>query len=377
MNEQPITVTAHPKEEQHTTQVKIYDNHDYVTAVGSSDPMIFDSTNPKVVFGNIKSEIETGQAGDRAMFVNQGIRQVRKYKELKRERDRSVYFIFRENYTQEALKKIEAIVRDRYGAEFAILDNIGEFVNFVNSRKSKKIFIRKMDLFSHGLVGSIEFGYNTGKADSYRFRDAQARMLNPDMFHDDAIVTSYACRTGVGVDKESFEDGTDPQYNKSLAQIMADCADVEVHAFLRRSDYGQTYGNKAQSEIVRKTKNKVIEYDRQVSLYEQFAADYRNVLENRQRILEQYREISGNPDAQSAPGLPVDPPQKPQPPEKNFTPEEEELVRAEMARNENYNDVELPVDPYGAVNPVGTFGTPKGLKSGLRVFKPVAWEGKK
>jgi hypothetical protein len=69
-------------------------------------------------------------------------------------------------------------------------------VNFINSRRNKKRFIKKMDFFSHGLVGSIEFGYDTKKADSYRFREAQVRMLKPAMFHDDAIITSYACRTG-------------------------------------------------------------------------------------------------------------------------------------------------------------------------------------
>ena len=377
--QQPITVTAHPKEEQHTTVIKVYDNGDYVTVAGCSDPAILDSFSPKVIARNIKSQLESGQAGDRGMFVNQGIRQVREYQKLKGERDRSLYFIFRENYDPRALEKIKSIVGERYAADFAILDNVGELVNFINTRQGKKRFIKKMDLFSHGLVGSIEFGYDTDKADSYRFREAQARMLKPVMFHGDAIITSYACRTGTGVDKESFEDGSDPQCSKSLAQTLADCADVEVHAFLRRTDYGLTYGTKAQAETAAKAKARVVEYDRQNSQYKGFAADYEKILMQRQEMLEEYRRTSGNPEAQAVPGLPTEAelPAKPQPPVKNFTDEEEELARADMAREKNLKDVDLPIDPYGAVNPVGSFGTPKGLPEGKKVFKPVAWEGKK
>ena len=377
--QQPITVTAHPKEEQHTTVIRIYDNGDYVTVAGCSNPAILDSFSLKVIARNIKSQLESGQAGDRAMFVNQGIRQVREYQALKGERDRSVYFIFRENYEPKALDEIKKIVTSKYSADFAILDNVGALVNFINSRQDKRRFIKKMDLFSHGLVGSIEFGYDTGKAGSYRFREAQARMLKPVMFHDDAIITSYACRTGTGVDKESFEDGSDPQYSKSLAQILADCADVEVHAFLRRTDYGLTYGTKAQTEKAAKAKARVLEYDRQIAQYDKSVADYRNILAQRQAMLEEYRRSSGNPEAQAVPGLPTEAglSAEPQPPVKNFTDEEEELARADMARSTNYEKYHLPIDPYGAVNPVGSFGTPKGLPEGKKVLKPVVWEGKK
>ncbi|MDR1064115.1 MAG: hypothetical protein LBL48_09360 [Azoarcus sp.] len=382
---QAVVVKAHSVEAQHTTIIQAYDDGDYVTVVGCSNPGIVDSWSFRVILGNIKSQVESGQAGDRAMFVNQGIRQVREYQKRRKDQqekkdkgrqDRSVFFIFRENYEPQALTKIKSIVKDRYGAEFAILDNIGELVNFVNSRRNKKRFIKQMDFYSHGLVGAIEFGYDTDKADSYRFGHVQARLLKPEMFHDDAVVMSYACRTGIAVDRDSFADGTSPQYDKSLAQTLADCADVEVHAFLRRTDYRQTYGNKAQSETAAKTKNKVLEYDLKMSQFDKLLTDYHKIMARRQKLLEAYRRSSGNPDVQAIPGMPAEP-SPPQSPEKDFSEEEEELARAEIARQKNQWDYNLPIDPYGAVNPVGTFGTPEGLPEGKRVFTPVAWETKK
>ena len=51
---------------------------------------------------------------------------------------------------------------------------------------------------------------------------------------------SYACRTGIGV--SSTTGITDPKKNNSLAQHMANIGKITVFAYMRKTDYKNTWG---------------------------------------------------------------------------------------------------------------------------------------
>lgn len=40
----------------------------------------------------------------------------------------------------------------------------------------------------------------------------------------------------------------------------------------------------------------------------------------------------------------------------------------------NWDGIEVPLDPLGAVRPVRSSATPSGLPMGLKVFTPSAWK---
>ena len=67
-------------------------------------------------------------------------------------------------------------------------------------------------------------------------------LFNSDSFSREAEIWSYACRTGINVD-----DATDIEFvwggEKSLAQMIANKLKINVNAYARRSNYGDTWGS--------------------------------------------------------------------------------------------------------------------------------------
>lgn len=334
-----------------TTPVEAIADFDYVTVVGCSNPSAFDSISPR----EIASNLWNGQDGDKVMFINQGIRQVREYPPAKPDDSvQRVFLIFTEGYSRPLLDAVRDIVTD-YGTKYRELSSIADLVDFVAVRRRKKRLIKQMDFYSHGVVMQVEFGYHTEKEESYRLRDAQGRMLDPKAFEWDAKICSYACRTGLGIDiGNKLDEDEDPQYAHSLAQLLADSADVEVYAFPRRSLYDQTYGTaedrRVGAEVLERKKQYKIAQDR----YKAELADYRRRAGSRE-------EIPGE-----AP---------PRPPVKPYTKEQEGLAQHIESRDryEKRSSFKLPLDPLGAVRPVRSGMTPSGLPMGLMKFTPTAW----
>jgi hypothetical protein len=70
--------------------------------------------------------------------------------------------------------------------------------------------------------------------------------ISPEAFSETARLDSYACRTGMGnLSDYPIEDGVQlfPQTNESLAQLLANHLRIKVGAFIRRSDYKNTWGS--------------------------------------------------------------------------------------------------------------------------------------
>jgi hypothetical protein len=361
----PVKTHAHPVEQEHITLVSAYDDNDYVTVVGCSNPAIFDTWSPKDWARNAIK----GQPGEEAQFINQGIRQIRQYVFDKKGIDKKVFLIFREEYEEKALARVKKIITETYKADYMELDNISDLVDFVNQREAKTRFIKKLDIFSHGLVGSIEFGYHTDKADTYRLKAEQAKQLKPAMFDDDAIITSYACRTGVGVDREKFSEQMDKRYNKSLAQVLADNVDVTVHAYARRSNYDGTYGTAEERQTGIKTESKVEAYNAKREAYRAELNRYEKQSAAYAKKLADYRQSSGQANASSLPG--EAPPVPPKEPVKDFSDKDETLARHTMSQKMNQKECGIPIDEHGAVRPVRAGDTPTGLPDVLLLFEPA------
>lgn len=332
--------------EQHgTTRVPVSLQQDYVTVVGASHMTLMERVR--------------GQKGNKMRFINQGIRQIRLYPEATPNHStQRIFLIFIEDYERRLLDRVKEVVETRYGARYQELDSISHLLDFINLRISKQRHIKQMDFFSHGLVGSVEFGYELDKVDSYRMRDAQANMLKPEAFEFGAKIYSYACRTGLGIDANlHVAEGEDPQYDKSLAQLIANASRTTVWAFPRRSNYDETYGNASDRTALAGARNRIKVDD---AAQQQYA---RQLSEYRQR-LDAHRKASGDRNAQ----LPEE--REPSRPLKTASAEDERLARHADSRDANEERIDYPLDEEGAVRGVRSGETPTGVPAVLREYKP-------
>ncbi|HBS77838.1 MAG TPA: hypothetical protein DD989_04355, partial [Pseudomonas sp.] len=255
-------------------QIPIALQRDCITVVGASHMTMMERLR--------------GQKGNKMRFINQGIRQLRIYSKVP-DASQHIFLIFTEDYERPLLDAVKDVVESRYKAKYQELDSIAHLLDFINSRIAEKREIKQLDLFAHGLVGTIEFGYELAKADSYRMRDAQAQMLNPEAFDLRGKIYSYACRTGLGIDADVYvSEGEDPLYEQSLAQLMANTAQTPVWAFARRSNYDQTYGSSEDRSGLAGARNRVQADANAMKVY-------RRQLSHYQKRLAAHRQASNNP----------------------------------------------------------------------------------
>jgi hypothetical protein len=326
-------------------QIPISLQRDLITVVGASH-MTF-------------TERLRGQKGNKMRLINQGIRQIRLYPEATaNDSTQRIFLIFTEDYERPLLNAVKSVV-ENYGAKYRELDSISHLLDFINLRIRKEREIKQLDIFAHGLVGTIEFGYELDKADSYRLRDAQTQMLKPEAFDLGAKIYSYACRTGLGIQADlHVSEGEDPLYERSLAQLMANITQTAVWAFPRRSNYDQTYGTSADRASHASARDR-IKADAQAMKH------YRRQLNDYQKRLTAHRQSSQDNSAQ----LPNEP--APVQPRKTASAEDETLVRHSTSRDEYEQSIGYPLDAEGAVRPVRAGDTPSGLPAALRQYQPL------
>ncbi|SEL50369.1 hypothetical protein SAMN05216214_11341 [Atopomonas hussainii] len=326
-------------------QIPVSLQRDYITIVGASHMTLLERLR--------------GQKGNKMRFINQGIRQVRLYPPATANHaTQRIFLIFTEDYERPLLDAVKDVVENRYGAKYRELDSIAHLLDFINLRISKKREIKQLDLFAHGLVGTIEFGYELDKADSYRLRNAQAQMLKPEAFDLSGKIYSYACRTGLGIHADvHVNEDEDPLYEKSLAQLIANTAQTTVWAFPRRSNYDQTYGNASDRAGLQGAQQRVQADDRAMDHYERQLSRYR-------QRLAAHRKASKDPNAQ----LPNE--TAPKPPIKTASAEDVTLDRHAKSRDNYDRSIGYPLDAEGAVHPVRAGDSPTGVPASLREYKP-------
>ena len=327
-------------------QIPISLQRDFITVVGASHMTLVEKLR--------------GQKGNKMRFINQGIRQIRLYPPASaNDSTQRIFLIFTEDYERPLLDAVKAIVETRYGAKYRELDSIAHLIDFINLRISKKREIKQLDLYAHGLVGTVEFGYELDKADSYRMRDAQAQMLKPEAFDLSGKIYSYACRTGLGIHADvHVSEDEDPQYAKSLAQLIANTAQTPVWAFPRRSNYDQTYGNATDRAGLEGAKQRVRADKLAMDSYELQRSHY-------QKRLAAHRQTSKDANAQ----LPNE--SAPRPPLKTASAEDETLARHANSRDRYQQSIGYPLDADGALRPVRAGDSPTGVPATLLEYKPL------
>jgi hypothetical protein len=326
-------------------QIPIALRRDSITVVGASHMTMMEKLR--------------GQKGNKMRFINQGIRQIRLYSEASDDASQHIFLIFTEDYERPLLNAVKDVVERRYKAKYQELDSIAHLLDFINSRIAEKREIKQLDLFAHGLVGTIEFGYELAKAASYRMRDTQAQMLDPEAFDLRGKIYSYACRTGLGIDADVYvSEGEDPLYEQSLAQLIANTAQTPVWAFARRSNYDQTYGSSEDRSGLAGARNRVQADANAMKVY-------RRQLSHYQKRLAAHRQASNNPIA----ALPNE--SSPRPPQKVASADDQALVRHANSRDEYEQSIGYPLDAEGAARPVRAGDSPTGVPARLLEFKPL------
>ena len=104
-----------------------------------------------------------------------------------------------------------------------------------------------MTIFSHGLPGSIDFGYGLSEyATSYKLDKSNVSKLRDSAFKGSkSSIMSYACRSGLGPGYGVLDFDSE----NSIAQLMANSTKTNVGAFLVKTDYSNTLGNVFQRRI--------------------------------------------------------------------------------------------------------------------------------
>ncbi len=109
-----------------------------------------------------------------------------------------------------------------------------------------------LDVFfaSHGVVGAIDLNYQGNR--TVKLATGSISSIASNAFAVHGRLFSYACRTGVSIEdaQMGFKSEADAKPEASLAQKMADHFGIEVHAFLRRSFYGDVLRDKSQSDNI-------------------------------------------------------------------------------------------------------------------------------
>ncbi|PJG84207.1 hypothetical protein [Conservatibacter flavescens] len=190
--------------------------------------------------------------GNAYMFINQGIRAIKKYNDkIKSDRDSVILIVFEEGYTFNDKKIIEFSAKSKNTSLFFV-KNVDELINILNARKNTCREIQEMEIYSHGLPGGIEFHYDIAyyynehiwikimKKDG-TLNKTMIDKLDKKIFSKSARVRSYACRTGISEWNESFTNSNEAKPENSLAQYIADKLQVTVEAYEKRSLYDQTY----------------------------------------------------------------------------------------------------------------------------------------
>ena len=140
-------------------------------------------------------------------------------------------------------------LRDKKGFEIIRLASSSDIVALMN-RDREEYKLQDVAFFSHGEPNLIALNY--WKGDNINFKERNLLGVNKKAFTINGCIYSYACRTGVSVEdyKKGFKNEADAKPENSLAQKMSDHFGIEVHAFLRRTFYGDILREKSHSETI-------------------------------------------------------------------------------------------------------------------------------
>lgn len=320
-----MTTTLQTQKNLPTHQMVHIDDEDYIAVVGAR------TRTWDVSLGGVKRGFLSDK-GNQYMFINQGLLQLQLFPlplpNYKRQR---ILVVFQHGYTATDIQRINKYTED-LDARIVYVKTVEELTEFLNSRIQKKRMVKQLVFFSHGIVGKISLRYEGDEESSGEFSSATVEKIIKDIFHYDTQLISYACRTGIGVNGESFKNSAEAQPENSLAQYMANKWLIDIKAFERRSLYSKTYGTSTEIKEANDF-NKIIK-----------------AYENQEKLFN-----GGNLKEK---------PQKPL----NYDKLKKRLRSIEI-RDQNAKNDNGPIMPLGAWHLPTSGATPSGLKNGLQVYR--------
>ena len=184
-------------------------------------------------------------SGNKMMFIGQAVRELAQFKRFHPASTRTLV-VFTPSYSKEMLNAARSSA-DAYGAGIVEITSTQELIDYLNhGRDRQQSPIEQLSIFSHGVPQQLAFGYQLQGHFQMSLDVLDYTDISPEAFSENARLDSYACRTGMGnVSDYPIEDGIQffPQTNESLAQLLANHLRIKVGAFIRRSDYRNTWGS--------------------------------------------------------------------------------------------------------------------------------------
>lgn len=131
--------------------------------------------------------------------------------------------------------------------EFKPLNSSADLVALFNRQREE---YKLLDVYfsSHGLNNVIHLSFD-GDLSVY-FTESELMKISATAFCPNGRLTSYACRTGTSSVLEKFKNDEAAFPEKSLAQKIANYFSIQVHAFMRRTDYSEVIREEAKSSEI-------------------------------------------------------------------------------------------------------------------------------
>ncbi|MEJ2044303.1 MAG: hypothetical protein P8X89_13605 [Reinekea sp.] len=134
--------------------------------------------------------------------------------------------------------------------------------------KSPVCKIERLNIYGHGVPLAIRFNYHGSSDDACSFNSKHVSGIDTSIFSSDAVIWSYACRTGNAVPDDynphiidhvrhfpgdfkidpPFETDADAKPQDSLAQAIANHTGKTVYAWLTRTLYERIWDDKGDSK---------------------------------------------------------------------------------------------------------------------------------
>lgn len=190
-------------------------------------------------------------SGNKMMFIGQAVRELAEFKRHKPASTRTLV-LFTPAYNDKMLDAARNSA-NFYGADLIRVTAAEALIHYLNHGKDRRQSpIERLSLFSHGVPHRIAFGYQLGDDMRMSLDVLNCQKISQSAFSSSARIDSYACRTGMGNRPDyPIEEGVQffPQTNESLAQLLADHLRVKVRAYIRRSDYKDTWGTFEERQL--------------------------------------------------------------------------------------------------------------------------------
>lgn len=213
----------------------------------------------------VGAEVHDKSAVNKLMFMAQGVRRV------KISSVQTVLY-FTQGYSQNMILEFENSLKSyKKNIKIIAISSLNEIINYINTgyTNASKNYrtqadeygniykVKNLYMYSHGMPSRVTFLLDwdlykknnkiasSESAEANELNLSNYSRLNPNSFTKDSEIWSFACRTGLSIDNSTDIEKFTWGEKESLAQKLADLIKSKVHAFLKRSNYSGTWGNKS------------------------------------------------------------------------------------------------------------------------------------